>query len=249
VTEAVFAPRKDGADITLALGSIATDTASFIQSSSSTVTEIATDPLGRLVGQGLNFLVNAVQPIQDAIHFVSGDGPALGIVAENFGAIATGLDKLAKNFGEVADDTLEDWHGDAAKSALGEFVHGIESVAGSASPSRRSPGRTRQGPAPEGRRGPGDDRQALDEGLREPGARRRRQGRLPEDDAQGPHHRSPEEGRRNGGQGVLGYNPAKTLNDHLGKVNSHVKNAKKASDYDGTGHDQPTEETRADMDF
>jgi hypothetical protein len=55
---------------------------------------------------------------------------------------------------------------------------------------------------------------------------------------------------------VLGYNPAnpgdnpaKTLNDHLGKVNSHVKNAKKASDYDGTGRDQSTEETHEDLDF
>jgi hypothetical protein len=57
-------------------------------------------------------------------------------------------------------------------------------------------------------------------------------------------------------KGVLGYNPAnpgdnpaKTLNDHLGKVDSHVKNAKKAGDYDGTGHDQSTEETREDLDF
>jgi hypothetical protein len=57
-------------------------------------------------------------------------------------------------------------------------------------------------------------------------------------------------------KGVLGYNPAdpgdnpaKTVNDHLGKLTSHVKNAKKASDYDGTGRDQPVEETREDLDF
>ncbi|MGW4525914.1 hypothetical protein [Amycolatopsis sp. NPDC004378] len=133
VKNAVFAPQKDGADITLALGTIATDTASFIQSSSSTIQDIATDPLGWLVGQGLNFLVNAVQPIQDAIHFVSGDGPALSVAAENFGAIATGLDKLAQNFADVTDDALKNWQGNAsvaAKTALGEFAHGIEGVAG-----------------------------------------------------------------------------------------------------------------------
>ena len=38
---------------------------------------LAMDPLGWLVGQGLNFLISVVQPLEDAIHFVSGDGPAL----------------------------------------------------------------------------------------------------------------------------------------------------------------------------
>jgi hypothetical protein len=57
-------------------------------------------------------------------------------------------------------------------------------------------------------------------------------------------------------KGVLGYNPAnpgdnpaKTVNDHLGKLNSHVKNAKKTSGYDETGRDQSVEETREDLDF
>jgi hypothetical protein len=57
-------------------------------------------------------------------------------------------------------------------------------------------------------------------------------------------------------KGVLGYNPAdpgdnpaKTVNDHLGKLTSHVKNAKKASGYDGTGRDQSGGETREDLDF
>lgn len=131
VFKAATAPHPDGVDIALGLGTIATDTTSFIQSSASTITDIATDPLGWLVGQGLNFLISAVQPIQDAIHFVSGDGPALGIAADNFSAIATGLDQLAKNFAEVADTSLADWKGDAgdaARRSLGEFAHGIGGV-------------------------------------------------------------------------------------------------------------------------
>ncbi|WP_439376508.1 hypothetical protein [Amycolatopsis lexingtonensis] len=131
VAKAATAPHPDGVDIALGLGTIATDTTSFIQSSASTITDIATDPLGWLVGQGLNFLISAVQPIQDAIHFVSGDGPALGIAADNFNAIATGLDQLAKNFAEVADTSLADWKGDAgdaARRSLGEFAHGIGGV-------------------------------------------------------------------------------------------------------------------------
>lgn len=131
VVKAATAPHPDGVDIALGLGTIATDTTSFIQSSASTITDIATDPLGWLVGQGLNFLISAVQPIQDAIHFVSGDGPALGVAADNFSAIATGLDQLAKNFAEVADTSLAEWKGDAgdaARRSLGEFAHGIGGV-------------------------------------------------------------------------------------------------------------------------
>ncbi|HET6709770.1 hypothetical protein [Amycolatopsis sp.] len=131
VVKAAGAPHPDGVDIALGLGTIATGTTSFIQSSASTITDIATDPLGWLVGQGLNFLISAVQPIQDAIHFVSGDGPALGIAADNFNAIATGLDQLAKNFAEVADTSLQGWTGDAgnaARRSLGEFAHGIGGV-------------------------------------------------------------------------------------------------------------------------
>jgi len=360
VTKAVFAPQKDGADITLALGSIATDTASFIQSSSSTITEIATDPLGWLVGQGLNFLVNAVQPIQDAIHFVSGDGPALGVAAENFGAIATGLDKLAKNFGEVADDTLEDWHGDAsdaAKTALGEFANGIEGVAGKsgdlarmlqlnsmlmsfiedlikailtefvtwlimlwvpalaaavptcgASLSAAAPvsevkaaqttakttqkvsklrellqkvlawlkklqqqfANTKLGKSLTKIAKENEGKDLLQKAVGDKGMIGKRWAKAFENpvlDAAGKVDYTKTmlkagatEALKKGGEaavkGVLGYNPAnpgdnpaKTLNDHLGKVNSHVKNAKKASDYDETGRDQSTEETREDLDF
>ncbi|MEV6442083.1 hypothetical protein [Amycolatopsis sp. NPDC051716] len=360
VTKAVFAPQHDGADTTLALGTIATDTASFIQSSSSTITDIATDPLGWLVGQGLNFLVNAVQPIQDAIHFVSGDGPALGVAAENFGAIATGLDKLAQNFAEVADESLKGWEGDAgnaAKTALGEFAHGIEGVAGKSGDLARmlqlnsmlmsfaedlvkailtefvtwlillwvpalaaavpTCGASLSAAAPVtevkaaqttakttqkvnklrellqkvldwlrklqqkfasttlgksltkiAEENEGKDllqKAAGDKGLI--GKRWAKAFENPVLDAAGKvDYRKTmlkagaTEALKKGGEaavkGVLGYNPAnpgdnpaKTVNDHLGKLTSHVKNAKKASGYDGTGRDQPVEETREDLDF
>jgi hypothetical protein len=360
VTKAVFAPQHDGADITLALGTIATDTASFIQSSSSTITDIATDPLGWLVGQGLNFLVNAVQPIQDAIHFVSGDGPALGVAAENFGAIATGLDKLAQNFAEVADESLKGWEGDAgnaAKTALGEFAHGIEGVAGKsgdlarmlqlnsmlmsfaedlvkailtefvtwlillwvpalaaavptcgASLSAAAPvtevkaaqttakttqkvnklrellqkvldwlrklqqkfASTTLGKSLTKIAEENEGKDLLQKAVGDKGLIGKRWAKAFENpvlDAAGKvDYRKTmlkagatealEKGGEAAVKGVLGYNPAnpgdnpaKTVNDHLGKLNSHVKNAKKTSDHDGTGRDQSVGETRQDLDF
>src|SRR5437763_2069742 len=130
-------PKSDAdvADVSLGVASLANDAASFVKSASDTIADIATDPLGWLVGQGLSFLINAVQPVQDAIHFVSGDGPALGKAAENFGTIAKGLQDMAVNFAQVADQNLTAWQGDAANAArkgLAEFANGINGTAAKA---------------------------------------------------------------------------------------------------------------------
>lgn len=360
VTKAVFAPQKDGADITLGLGTIATDTASFIQSSSSTIQDIATDPLGWLVGQGLNFLINAVQPIQDAIHFVSGDGPALGVAAENFGAIATGLQQLAENFAQVTDGALQDWQGDAAnagKTALGDFGHGIAGVAGKsgdlaqmlqlnsmlmsfiedlikailtefvtwlimlwvpalaaavptcgASLSAAAPVSEVKAAETTAKTGQkvsklrellqkvldwlkklqeklaskklgkalgdiakeNEGKDLLQKAVGDKGLIGKRWAKAFENpvlDAAGKVDykktmlkTGATEALKKGGEaaikGVMGFNPAnpgdndaKNVNDFLGKMNSHVKNAKKTSGYGETGEDQSDEETRADLDF
>lgn len=96
---------------------------------------LAMDPLGWLVGQGLNFLISVVQPLEDAIHFVSGDGPALQQAGENFGAIAAGIAEMRTSFEDDLQSTVQTWGGsasDAAGTKLGEFAHGIDGVAAQA---------------------------------------------------------------------------------------------------------------------
>ncbi|MEV6244226.1 hypothetical protein [Lentzea sp. NPDC051838] len=96
---------------------------------------LAMDPLGWLVGQGLNFLISVVQPLEDAIHFVSGDGPALQQAGENFGAIAAGIAELRTTFEDDLGSTVQTWGGSASEAAgtkLGEFAHGIDGVAAQA---------------------------------------------------------------------------------------------------------------------
>jgi hypothetical protein len=348
VYQAVTAPHPDGVDIALGVATIASDTTSFIQSGASTITDIATDPLGWLVGQGLNFLISAVQPIQDAIHFVSGDGPALATAAGNFGAIATGLDELAKNFAAVADTSLAAWKGDAgdaARRSLGEFAHGIAGVSAKSGDMARmlqlssmlmsfvedlikailtelvtwlimiwipalaaavptcGASVATAGTASEVKLGTTTAKttqkvskvrellqkildwlrkmkaklaatklgQVFAEGktadklkeIAEGNAGKSMAGKLT--GAEGmigkrAGKNALSEIAKKGGEaaakGVFGFNPAKpgdnpakTLNDHLGKLTSHVKNAKKASDYDETGRNQSDEETREDLDF
>lgn len=105
----------------------------FIQSCKDTATGLATDPLGWLIGQGLNFLITVVQPLQDLIHFVSGDGPALANAASNFNKIGQGLAQYAEKFVKTMDEQLKDWGGDAkeaAKARMERFATGIGGTAG-----------------------------------------------------------------------------------------------------------------------
>ncbi|NKQ56378.1 WXG100 family type VII secretion target [Amycolatopsis sp. K13G38] len=99
------------------------------------VTDIASDPIGWLVGKGLDFLLAICQPLQDAIQFVSGDGEALGTAADNFSAIGQGISDFGEQFGQHAQDALAKWEGQAAETAadkLGQFAGGIGQVAGKA---------------------------------------------------------------------------------------------------------------------
>ncbi|GAA5153437.1 MULTISPECIES: WXG100 family type VII secretion target [Amycolatopsis] len=114
--------------------SVAAEGGGFVQSCMD-VTEIATDPIGWLVGKGLDFLIAICQPLQDAIHFVSGDGEELSRAAGNFGNIGQGLADFGEQFGRHAQEALAKWEGQAAETAadkLGQFAGGIDGVAAKA---------------------------------------------------------------------------------------------------------------------
>lgn len=116
------------------VGTITSSAAGFV-SSCAGVAGIAADPLGWLVGQGLDFLLTVVQPLQDAIHFVSGDGPALAQAAQNFAAIGQGIQSFAEEFKADSVQSLAAWDGGAAEAAadkLGQFASGISATAAQA---------------------------------------------------------------------------------------------------------------------
>ncbi|MBY8852623.1 hypothetical protein K7G98_32100, partial [Saccharothrix sp. MB29] len=120
--EALGKAQKDGGAEATGLASEAT---ALIGALGTSAYGIATDPIGWLVGQGLNFLISVVQPLEDAIHFVSGDGPALAQAAENFNAIGKGVAELRKQFDEDLQNSVTSWGGPASEVAgtkLGEFA-------------------------------------------------------------------------------------------------------------------------------
>lgn len=125
---------EDGEVTAGELRGVAAESTGFVQSCMD-VGGIVTDPVGWLVGKGLDFLLAVVQPLQDALHFVTGDGPALANAAESFGNIGSGLEELAQQFGEQATTSLANWKGEAAETAgakLAEFASGIRGTAGEA---------------------------------------------------------------------------------------------------------------------
>ncbi|GGP68467.1 hypothetical protein [Saccharothrix coeruleofusca] len=125
------AQQDGGAEVT----GLASEATGLIGALGTSAYGIATDPIGWLVGQGLSFLISVVQPLEDAIHFVSGDGPALAQAAENFDAIAKGVAELRQKFDEDLRNSVTNWGGpasDAAGTKLGEFASGIDGVAGQA---------------------------------------------------------------------------------------------------------------------
>ncbi|MFO7192610.1 hypothetical protein [Thermocrispum sp.] len=118
-------------DVATAAANVVLDTTDFVASAVGDITSFASDPIAWLVGNGLDMLLAVVTPLQDALHFVTGDGPALKKGAENFVGIAKGLEDMGKNLCEVSDDRLKEWTGDASeagKKALAEFADGINGV-------------------------------------------------------------------------------------------------------------------------
>lgn len=129
------AAADDLGELAAAGGQLVGDGAKFVGLAAMDVTFFAMDPIGWLVSHGLNMLLELVQPLQDALHQVSGDGPAIGHASDNFVSIAEGFVALADDFEKTGDTALKDWvadAGDAAREALGDFSSGIRGI-GSAS--------------------------------------------------------------------------------------------------------------------
>ncbi|OLT42417.1 hypothetical protein BJF85_23065 [Saccharomonospora sp. CUA-673] len=125
----------DAADIMLHCADVATDAAGFVAECGMEAASAVLDPAGWLVGNGLDFLLSVITPLQDALNMVTGDSARLDDAADDFTAIAEGLVEYAGEFRTVADEALQDWNGEAAssaKNALADFSAGIEGVATSA---------------------------------------------------------------------------------------------------------------------
>ncbi|MGH3431744.1 MAG: hypothetical protein ACRDQB_02795 [Thermocrispum sp.] len=126
-----FAAVDDLGDLVAASGTMVANGGKFAAECAMDVTTFAMDPIGWLVSNGLNMLLELVQPLQDMLHFVTGDGPALAHAAGNFDQIAQGFVELGDDFVATGDKALEGWRedaGNAARAKLAEFSVGVQGI-------------------------------------------------------------------------------------------------------------------------
>lgn len=130
-----FGKAENFGDVAAASGQLALDGAGFVAGCATDLAGFVMDPVGWLVSNGLNMLLELIQPLQDALHFVTGDGPSLSNASDNFGKIGEGFVTLADDFVTTGESALQGWTedaGNAAREALGDFSVGIKGVGSSA---------------------------------------------------------------------------------------------------------------------
>ncbi|MEV0050054.1 WXG100 family type VII secretion target [Saccharopolyspora shandongensis] len=106
-----------------------------IESYLSSATSFALDPMGFLIGTGVEFVINFVAPVRDAIQLVTGDSEALAKSAQSFAEVQGEIDKLGQNLTNRLDSELADWDGEAAdalRKKMAKFVDGVHATGGQA---------------------------------------------------------------------------------------------------------------------
>ncbi|MCI2417106.1 WXG100 family type VII secretion target [Saccharopolyspora sp. K220] len=106
-----------------------------IESYLSSATSFALDPMSFLIGTGVEFVINFVAPVRDAIQLVTGDSEALAKGAEAFAGVKGEIDQLAENLTNTLDTELNGWDGEAAdalRKKMAKFIEGVQATGGQA---------------------------------------------------------------------------------------------------------------------
>lgn len=91
------------------------------------------DPIGFLVSNGLAFLIDWIQPLEDALGLVTGNPKRIGEDATKWEEVAKELGEIAKALSSAVRTDLTTWQGPAADSArenLGKFAESIDGIGG-----------------------------------------------------------------------------------------------------------------------
>jgi hypothetical protein len=89
------------------------------------------DPFGFLCEAGLGYLVNVVQPVEDLLGLVTGNGDRLGRDAQGWQLVADQLADLAGSLRTAIRDDLSGWTGQASAAArdrLWTFAAGLSAL-------------------------------------------------------------------------------------------------------------------------
>ncbi|MGH3490564.1 MAG: hypothetical protein ACRDP8_21965 [Actinopolymorphaceae bacterium] len=96
------------------------------------VMAIGADPLNWLISQGLGFLIDWIQPLQDAIGYVTGNPERMDEEMKKWARVQAALVPLAGEVRDAANAGLVTWEGEAAgaaKTKLNDFSDGVLGIA------------------------------------------------------------------------------------------------------------------------
>ncbi|HVV22896.1 MAG TPA: RHS repeat-associated core domain-containing protein [Pseudonocardiaceae bacterium] len=92
------------------------------------VLTIAMNPVGTLISYGLNWLIEHVQPLQDALNQLAGDADQIQAYSKTWGNIATAVGKAAQDLTTAVKTDTANWTGQAADTYRANVTDKIDHI-------------------------------------------------------------------------------------------------------------------------
>jgi len=93
--------------------------------------QAATDPLMFLISAGLDFLISLIQPIDDLVGMVTGNGERMNAEIQRWDPIKDALPPIGEAVAKVPEEMLTEWagqDGDAARDKIAQFAEAVIDV-------------------------------------------------------------------------------------------------------------------------
>jgi hypothetical protein len=90
--------------------------------------DIATNPLSFLISAGLDFLISLIQPVDDLVGMVTGNGERMGAEIQRWNGIKGGLPPIGEAIAAIPEGGISGWSGkdgNAARTKIKEFAEAV----------------------------------------------------------------------------------------------------------------------------
>ncbi|GAB2965147.1 DUF6531 domain-containing protein [Amycolatopsis acidiphila] len=89
---------------------------------------MAMNPVGTLISYGLNWLIEHVKPLQDALNQLAGDADQIAAYARTWQNVGAAVQKAAKDLATTVEKDTANWRGDAADAYRANIKNKIDHI-------------------------------------------------------------------------------------------------------------------------
>ncbi len=114
----------DAGEMLNAVSDLAASTAAW----GNDMVSLATNPLSFLVSAGLDFLISLIQPVDDALGMVTGNGERMTAEINRWEGIKDGLPPIGEAIAKIPEGMISEWSGedgDLAREKIKEFAESV----------------------------------------------------------------------------------------------------------------------------